>query len=442
MSKKYLSEKRPFWKFLFILGLALFLCINMPTAQASPLFFSAVSNASPVIDQPFNISTGTIDEDFSAVAYNPVDKEYLVLWHNDHPNVTDDIYAQRISERGEFLSWFYVADGLYPRVAFNPKNNTYLVVYMKWASTDYDVYAQRVDYNGPLGIEFLLANNLDEDETYPAVAYNTHASYDEFLVVWENEITTPLAIQKIEGIRVAGAAGGGDLGGETVGGRIGIADDGNFFSEPDIAYNLNMNEYLVVFTRQASGGGAYDVYGRKVTGIGAVLGTDPINIDSSADNQHKPAVAAYRLDQDTPYLVVFNDFWNDTTGDVRGYLLNKDAQPMQLVNIATTPMIREFDPAIAHSETWGGYVVTWAQGPSGDIDIFSRQVSSIGLTKPEFDISGFGSAPLVCDRGNPAIALGQTSALSVWTDPCGSAGGLDILGRMLSFQIYLPLIIR
>lgn len=442
MSKKYLSGKRNFWKFLFILGLIAFLSFNMPTAQANPLSFSASSNANPVIDRPFSIADDSIDEDFSAVAFNPVDREYLVVWTNIRPGNTDDIYAQRISERGELLSWFYVANGLYPDVAFNPENNTFLVVYTKWVTSDYDIYAQRVDYTGPLGSEFIIAANYLENEAYPVVAYNLHGSYDEFLVIWENTISTPLAIQKIVGIRVAGTTDGGDAGGQTIGSPLAIADDGNYFSEPDIAYNLNMNEYLAVFTRQPSGGGAFDVYARRVTGDGVVLGTAPIVIDSSADNQNTPAVAAYRLNHDTPYLVVFNDFWNDTTGDVRGYLLDKDAQPVQLINISTTQTVREFDPAIAHSETWGGYVVTWAQGPVSDTDIFGREVSDIGLTKPIFNVSEYGSTSPVCDRGASDVAVGLNSAITVWTDSCGNAGSLDIFGRMLSFQTYLPMIIR
>lgn len=240
---------------------------------------------------------------------------------------------------------------------------------------------------------------------------------------------------------MAGTAGGGTAGGETIDSRIEIAADGNYYYEPDLAYNLNMNEYLVVFTRLPSGGGSYGVYARRVRGDG---GTQPglLKIDDTDNDQYNPAVAAYRLNHDTPYLVVFNDTWNDTAGDVRGYLVDKEGNPDTLLNIAETKGQQEFDPAIAHSEAWGGYFVTWTQGPITDHDIFGRQVSNIGLPYPEFDISGSAATPLVCDRSSSQITVGDVSALAVWTDPCGSAGGLDILGRMLGYQIYLPLIIR
>ena len=134
----------------------------------------------------------------------------------------NDIYTQRISEDGRFLSWFYVAEGEFPSVAYNEKNNTYLIVYQKWVSTDYDIYAQRVDFTGPLGPEILMAFNLNDDEKWPRVAYNTHPNHDEFLVVWETTVHQPTTTQKVEGQRIAGTAGGGDGGGEGLGGRLPI----------------------------------------------------------------------------------------------------------------------------------------------------------------------------------------------------------------------------
>lgn len=428
-------------KFIFIVGV---LCVLWGYELASAnnqreLLPAAVSN-DPVIGRPFNISTGSIDEAWSSVAYNAVDHEYLVVWEN-LLSVTNDIYAQRISEQGELLSWFFVAQGKKPDVAYNPKNNTYLVVYHRYISTDYDVYAQRVDYTGQLGAEFAVAFNLNQNEASPAVAYNKHPNFDEFLVVWENIISQPVSISQIEGWRVAGTAGGGTGGGETIKSRISIATNGDYFYDPDLAYNLNMNKYLVVFTRQPAVGGLYDVYARRVTQNGTPLLVET-PIDSSGGNQDNPAVAAYSLNHNTPYLIVFNDSWNDTYGDVRGYLVNQQGQPTQLVNIATVSGQSEFDPAIAQSETWGGYIVTWTQGPLNNHDIFGMRVSDIGLTYPEFDISDTSIKPIACDRITSDIAVGNVSALAIWVDPCGSAGGLDILGRMLGHRVYLPLTLR
>ena len=433
-------RKSLIWRVLLILGGALILWgLQQASAQGMLKSRLLTTSSDQVIGDPFTISTAAIDEIRPAVAYDPNRNEYLVVWQNAR-SVTDDIYAQRISEKGELLSWFYVADGNSPQVAFNPNNNTYLVVYDKWVSTDYDVYARRVDFTGPLGSEIPIAFNLNETEHSPAVAYNTHPGYDEFLVVWENIPPLPTAINRVEGQRVAGTAGGGDAGGETFSGRLPIANNSDYNYDPDIAYNLNMNEFLVVFTRQPGGGGSYDVFGRRITADGDLL--PEAAIDSSGEDQYSPSVAAYRLNQSTPYLVVFNDKWNDTEGDVRGYLVNQQGLPMTLINIATTSGQREFDPTIGESEAWGGYLVSWVQGPSGNTDIYGMQVSETGLTSPEFDLSNFGSTPMVCDRRLPNIALGVSTALGTWQDSCGSAGGIDIVGRMIGYRVYLPLVMR
>jgi hypothetical protein len=70
------------------------------------------------------------------------------------------------------------------------------------------------------------------------------------------------------------------------------------------------------------------------------------------------------------------------------------------------------------------------------------RVESNGSTHTGFDLSGYGSMPVVCDRGQPDIAAGTTTALGVWQDTCGIAGGIDILGRMIGFRANMPLLMR
>ena len=95
----------------------------------------------------------------------------------------------------------------------------------------------------------------------------------------------------------------------------------------------------------------------------------PMNvIDASANAQEFPAVAAYRLNTITPYLVVFNDKWNNPEGDVRGYLCDFEGNPYTLVNIATQSVRLESSPSIASSEALGGYTVTWNEYDSTEND--------------------------------------------------------------------------
>jgi hypothetical protein len=433
--------KKTYWLFVILCGVIL--AIWFSKDAAARVFGEsnvAASENDPLIGKPFNISAEDVDEVNSTLVYNPVDREYLVVWTNIRA-VTNDIYAQRISEDGRLLSWFYVADGHFPAVAYNEKNNTYLVVYEKWVATDYDIYARRVDFSGPLGPEFPVAFNLNQDERNPSVTYNTHPDHDEFLVVWETSISQPSpGISRVEGFRIAGAAGGGDGGGEDIGIRLPIAVNSDYNFGPDVAYNLNMNEYFVVYSRLPSGGINYDVYARRVTWNGILLPETPI--DTSANDQYSPSVAADRLNQATPYLVVFNDKWNDTAGDVRGYLVNPQGDPVSLVNIATTPGLMEFEPSISQGESWGGYLVTWTESPTGVEAIFGRRVSNIGELDSAFLLSRNDPQPSGCDRRFSDIALGKVSGLAAWYDNCGTRVSDDIVGRMIGYRAYLPTAVR
>jgi len=117
--------KKVFWRGVLIMGIAFTLWFSQQAAaQERSESIMAITNSDPVIGDPFTISTGTIDEVYSKVAYNFIDQEYLVVWTNIWAG-TNDIYAQRISEDGRFLSWFFVAQGEWPAVAYNEKNNTY-----------------------------------------------------------------------------------------------------------------------------------------------------------------------------------------------------------------------------------------------------------------------------------------------------------------------------
>jgi hypothetical protein len=259
-------------------------------------------------------------------------------------------------------------------------------------------------------------------------------------VVWETITPPPSVINQVEGFLVAGTAGSGDAGGELIGTRVPIAVTSDYNLQPATAYNLNMNEYLTVYTRQPGGGGSYDVYARRITADGTLLAET--SIDASSNNQFDPDVAAYRLDLSTPYLIVFTDEWNDPSGDVRGYLVDQQGQPTTLINIATTSGQEEYEPAISQSETFEGYLVTWTQSPVGDTDVFGRRISHAGVADPEFLISTYDPVLSGCNRNASANATGDILALVVWDDDCGDAGGWDIVGRLIGYQMYLPMTLR
>ncbi len=402
--------------------------------------------ADPVIGQPFLIDSGisAATNPVVAVAHNSNRHQFLVAYETG-----GGWFSLALYNANGALAWdppiVNLAYGEHPALAYNSALDQYLLVWQeKNPSNQYDVRGIRLSHDGitAIGNAFDISTRPWHQQK-PAVAFNPHGNYQDYLVVWEDvDPTWVPQVWDIWAQRLAGAHNGGDFGGQLIGSNFAVAYTGGFWhSEPDVAHNLNMNEYMVVYTRQPDSGGTTDVYNRRITRDGVLLAENAI--DSSANDQRHPAVATYRLNQNTPYFVVFEDYWNDPAGDVRGYLANKDGQSQSLVNIADTPGRQEREPDIASSEGLG-YTVVWAQyqpSPGQDWEIYGRRVSDTGIMGPALNVSlPDGFVIVGHDERNPTVAGGSPVALAAWD---GNFAGLyDIAGRMLGYQLSLPLVLR
>jgi hypothetical protein len=287
---------------------------------------------------------------------------------------------------------------------------------------------------------------LDHDEMRPRVDYNTHPSYDSFLVVWYEIDSSGMSTWVyVRGRLVTGVEGAGVSGSNTLVTDSEIAvDQVNYHLVPDVAYNLNHNEFLVVYVKDpslAGGTGAEDIYGRRMTADGVLLAENAI--DSSGEKQDYPAVAAYRLNMTNPYVVVFEDYWNDSAGDVRGYYLGVDGTPTTLITFADTSGEIEKMPHIASSEALGGYTAVWTEFDTTENawNAFGRRLDSAsGLNGLPFDLSEVG-APDGCSGEDPVVAGGAPVALSAWETNCFTPT-MDIGGRLIGYRVSLPLIMR
>ncbi len=217
---------------------------------------------------------------FPAVAYNPLENEYLVVWHGDDDAglLVDgeiEIYGQRVEGNtgAEIGLDFRLSDtgpdgdpnyqAAFPAVAYNSAENEYLVV---WSADDnaaplvegeYEVYGQRVDAatGAEIGANDFRLSDMgpDGDPSYAgafaAVAYNSAAG--EYLVVWAGDDDVPPLVEgetEIFGQRVAGASGA-EVGPNDV--RLSDmgpdGDTGYGASFPAAAYNSSADAYLVVW---------------------------------------------------------------------------------------------------------------------------------------------------------------------------------------------------
>ncbi len=233
------------------------------------------------------------------VAYNPTGDEYLVVYQGGTSffNGAVEIYGQRVdgaTGAGVGTSDFPISamgpagnpafEGEAPAVAYNPTDDEYLVV---WSGDDddgslvdqeFEIYGQRLDATGAeIGADDfrISAMGADGDATFdallPEVAYR--AASNEYVVVWDG--TSSLNKLEIFAQWIDGATGAEVGVDDCRVSDMGPEDDSFFFGTfPDVAVNTANGELLVVwFGRDDTpplAGGEFEVFGQLYDGVAFV----------------------------------------------------------------------------------------------------------------------------------------------------------------------------
>lgn len=275
-----------------------------------------------------------------AVAYNSTANEFLVVWSGENTAVNGEfeIYGQRIagatgaetgtndfriSDMGPDLSDLYDADE--PAVAFNVTTSRYLVAWLGDDNTgllvdgEMEIFGQLLDAAGTqVGTnDFRISDmgtdgDANVDASTPNIASNTTSS--EFLVVWAGEdIVLPLVSGEFEiYAQRINASTGAELGtNDALISDMGPASNALFDAEtPDAAWNSTDNQYLVVWAGDDFIDGETEIYGQRLSNIGAEIGTNDFRIsdvgvdgDPLSDGQH-PAVSYSSMGN--TYMVVWD----------------------------------------------------------------------------------------------------------------------------------------
>ena len=206
---------------------------------------------------------------------------YLVVWEEQRPAASRDIYAARVSEAGVVLDPVGIpiskaaGDQRAPAVAFD--GSSFVVVWQddRSPSTGPDVYGARVSAAGllldPGGIPISAAPGVQLEAAITGTGSGS-------LVVW----TEGGAASDIRGARVSSAGTVLDPGGLTVSAGTG--------AQLDPAAAFGGAGSLVVWEDHRSGSGA-DLYAARVSSAGAVLDPAGIAVAAGAGDERNGAVA-------------------------------------------------------------------------------------------------------------------------------------------------------
>ncbi len=237
------------------------------------------------------------------VAYNWKRGEYLVVWWT-----FEGIFGQRINSSGELVgpATFAISTGpkirREPAVAYDPVNERYFVVWShnvgSNGSPNYDLSGRLIPWDGPSNnYKEFKVNSFGSDQFEPKVAYNT--ADREFLTVWING-----PYQQIYGVRVD-AFNGSLLGAEKA-----ISSVLDSAGTADVAFNPANGQYLVTWEKWVPKTANINIYGIRLKGDDiTVLGGGDFGIATWPDSELYPAVAICK--DANQYLVVWLSSAND-----------------------------------------------------------------------------------------------------------------------------------
>jgi len=436
------------WLIVFTFGICLLLTFSA-AAKPAVLNLSQTSLDPNKVDSEFRISQTETPEsrrDHPRLAYNPDNDEYMVVWENLWPGGSRDVYARRVTGSGVLKSQFTVATGaktdnknrFSPDIAYNAASSEYLVVYMFDANGDsmqYEVWGRRVSWNGSwLGPEFQIFSWPNRGFYGPRVVFNSWR--DEYMVVASALDTQTGKWNDVAGRRVM-------VDGSTPhpGHSISAQNQTLQPSLPDVAYNPQVDEYLVVW-QQLYDGSDWDIHGARVGGSDYAVVNPPgvIMIDNAPVAQKSPAVSHNQKDR---YMVVWE---HDESKWIYGRQLNNtggtvgDKYPISSTSLNIS---RKFPSVVllnngARSTVWwdsnGQKIILNETIWGGDIalDWFAEIASDTSQIPPALEAGNAGNKDYL-------VVYGRNEGTGVHLyGKIVSTGGIyfDFPGK------YLPVIIR
>jgi len=257
------------------------------------------------------------------VAYNPTDKEYLIVWQERNIPIGYEYCltktsGQRLSSNGALLGSHInintdFTEQCFPAVAFGTTNGQYLIVWEENkldGTGETDIYGQRIGRTGALVGGKIAVSTYVYDQIKPSLAYNNKAN--DFLVVWEDHQGDWGDDRDILGQRVT-------AGGTPHGGNFLISWEGDDFRySPDVVYNPGIDEYMVTWNYEEYYGDSSINY-RRLSSSGTRIGDEEI-VSSQSISQKNPTIAP----NGTSYLIVWEDgrnFFTTNGIDLYGSLI-------------------------------------------------------------------------------------------------------------------------
>jgi hypothetical protein len=225
----------------------------------------------------------------------------------------------------------------------------------------------------PVGFNFTVLND-SETEVQPAIAYSPVRQ--QYLVVWYNDRpgNDDIRAQRI------------DTNGKPVGGPFYIsAGAGDERSNPDVAYNSKIDQYMVVWENTNQGTGLTSIHCNIVQSNGTLIFANDVILvlESGLATMSHPAVA-YASTSDR-FLLVWQETFHpaplqhDIMGRSFWTTLYPDGNAQVISNDTGNGDYRQ-NPDVAYNRSRNEYLVAWQQRDhtNNEYNVYARRVQGNG----------------------------------------------------------------
>lgn len=358
---------------------------------------AATNQASGISFRISNLTDGNKDNSSNhpQVVYNKTAHEYLVVWHGsglvDAPDKFFEVYGQRLSRTGREIGGDFrishitdlgkintniVRNTSQAKVAWNGTNNEYLVIWTGMGEPEdvvkKEIYGQRLKVNGEMiGKNLRISRTTDQGSNFhasaPDVAYNSRAN--QYLVVWSG------GFKKETQTEVWGRAlsASGELSPKNDF-LISQLSTGRRSGSPQVVYNSDNNEYLVVFHGNALPGDTTarlnEIFAQRIDptklGENQVNNIRVSNTVGAGSRATSPTVTYNGVNKE--YLVIWRSVPANVSIEIFGQRLSSSGTEIevdfQISNIAAAGKDRSVNNAsLTHNSTNGHYLVVWQGNP-------------------------------------------------------------------------------
>ena len=264
-------------------------------------------------------------------------------------------------------------------VAWNSTDNQYLVVWSGMGQLEdvvkLEIYGQLLAAGGEeVGRDFRISETTDQGlnihASVPKVAYNS--KNNQFLIVWNGGFKEAARTEIWgQGLNAKGGPLGGGRGDFRVSQTSESAAGSNRSAgSPDVTYNSSSNEYFVVFqateTTAESQQSVSEIYGQRIDAM-KLLETGPqdFRISNTAGTNNEADTPRVTFDSpDQEYLVIWRGVRTDAPFEIFGQRVSSTGSEIetdfQVSNIATVGKDRRVNAAsLAYNSVNGEYLAVW-----------------------------------------------------------------------------------